>query len=111
MHVLTYMCTLFALLDFTNSSVCRWPKPGYMVVSISAHDKLQSLIEITGLQAPPQAVAVQNLDGTVEHAEEALFISELRKLECAYFRDELFHRVIIHPSTTGKYGHIVHIYF
>ena len=69
MHVLTYMCTLFLLLDFTNSSVCRWPKPGYMVVSISAHDKLQSLIEITGLQAPPQVVALQNLDGTVEQAE------------------------------------------
>ena len=82
-----------------------------MVVSISAHDKLQSLIEITGLQAPPQAVALQNLDGTVEYAEEALSISELRKLECGYFRDELFHRVIIHPNTTGKYGHIVHIYF
>ena len=78
------------------------------MVSISAHDTLQSLIEITGLQAPPQAVALQNLDGTVEHAKEAVSISELRKLECGYFRD---HRVMIHPSTTGIYGHIVHVYF
>ena len=81
------------------------------MVSISAHDTLQSLIEITGLQAPPQAVALQNLDGTVEYAEEALSISKLRKLEHAYFRDKMLHRVMIHPSTTGIYGHIVHIYF
>ena len=100
-------CTTFHSIPF----LCRWPKPGYMVVSISAHDTLQSLIEITGLQAPPQAVALQNLDGTVEHAKEALSISELRKLEHGFFRDKMFHRVMIHPSTTGKYGHIVHIYF
>ena len=108
------MCTLFALLDFTNSSVCRWPKPGYMVVSISAHDKLQSLIEITGLQAPPQAVALQNLDGTVEHAEEALSISELRKLEHGSLlkcRDGVYHSVIFHPGTTGRHGHIIYLYF
>ena len=85
-----------------------------MVVSISAHDTLQSLIEITGLQAPPQAVALQNLDGTVEHAEEALSISELRKLENGSLlkcKDGVYHSVIIHPRTTGRHGHITYLYF
>ena len=83
-----------------------------MVVSISAHHQLQSLIEITGLLAAPQAVAVQNLDGTLMQAEEVLSISELRKPEHGYYRDELHHKVVIHPNAAGRYaGHIVHLYF
>ena len=80
----------------------------------TGHNKLQSLIEITGLQAPPQVVALQNLDGTVEQAEEALSISELRKLEHGSLlkcRDGVYHSVILHPGTTGRHGHIIYLYF
>ena len=90
---------------------CRWPKPNCMMVSISAHCQLQSLIEIAGLQAAPQSVAVQNLDGTMIYMEEVLSISELRKQEHGYYWTELHHRLIILPNTTGRYGHIVYLYF
>jgi len=89
----------------------RWPKPNCMMVSISAHYQLQSLIEIAGLQAAPQSVAVQNLDGSMMHIEEVLSISELRKQEHGYYWTELHHRVIILPNATGRYGHIVYLYF
>jgi len=81
------------------------------MVSISAHYQLQSLIEIAGLQAAPQSVAVQNLDGSMMYIEEVLSISELRKQEHGYYWTELHHRVIILPNATGRYGHIVYLYF
>ena len=85
-----------------------------MVVSISAHHQLQSLIEIAGLLAAPQAVAVQNLDGTLMYTKNALSISELKKLENASFLEhsnELYRTVIVHPGTTGRQGHVVYFYF
>lgn len=81
------------------------------MVSISAHYQLQSLIEIAGLQAAPQSVAVQNLDGTMMYMEEVHSISELRKQEHGYYKTELHHRVIILPNASGRYGHIVYLYF
>lgn len=85
-----------------------------MVVSISAHHQLQSLIEIAGLLAAPQSVAVQNLDGTMTYTENSLSISELKQLECGSFlkySDGLYHTVVVHPGTTGKQGHVLYLYF
>ena len=82
-------------------------------MTISAHSQLNSLIEITGLHAPPKTVSVETLDGVQVVAGRATSIAELRRLKIGYWLKYAgrLSTVVVRPGRTGELGHSMCLYF
>lgn len=84
-----------------------------MIVTISAHAKELSLLEIAGLRQAVVAIHVHKADKSIQHAQSVARVDKLDATVAGYVQYCYgeYCSVLVYPGKEGKYGHCVHLYF
>ena len=103
-------------MKFPVQLLFRWPSLSHMIVTISAHSRERSLLEIVGLRQAVVAIGVQKADKSIQDTQNVASVDKLGLLdanEAGYVQYCCGGHcsVLVYPGREGKNGHFVHVYF